>query len=53
MKKNFFQIAKQVNDMTRNITELETAINEKEGFLALAQTRLSRRAHRPGVELVR
>ena len=38
--------------MTRNITELEEAIKEKEGFLALAQTRLNKRAYRPGVELV-
>lgn len=53
LQKQYYEVCRQVNDMTRNITELEEAINEKEGFLALAQTRLSKRAHRPGVELVR
>ena len=39
--------------MTRNITNLEKAIADKEGYLALAHTRLGKRAHRPQVELVR
>lgn len=39
--------------MTRNITRLEKAIAEKEGFMALAHTRLGNRAQRPGVELCR
>lgn len=37
--------------MTRNITRLETSLAEKEGFLALAHTRLGNRAQRPGLEL--
>lgn len=37
--------------MTRNITRLEKAIAEKEGFMALAHTRLGNRAQRPGIEL--
>lgn len=35
----------------RNITELEKAIAEKEGFIALAHTRLGFRCQRPGLEL--
>lgn len=37
--------------MTRNITRLEKSLAEKEGFMALAHTRLGNRAQRPGVEL--
>lgn len=37
--------------MTRNITKLEKALAEKEGFMALVHTRLGNRAQRPGVEL--
>lgn len=48
-----FEVNRQVNEMTRNITELEKAIADKEGYLALAHTRLGKRAHRPQVELVR
>lgn len=44
---------RQVNEMTRNITKLEIAIQEKEGFMALSHTRLGKRAHRPGAELCR
>ncbi|XP_044755262.1 tektin-1-like [Coccinella septempunctata] len=47
------EIVRQVNEMTRNITKLEVAITEKEGFMALSHTRLGRRAHRPGAELCR
>lgn len=39
--------------MTRNITRLQKALAEQEGFMALAHTRLGNRAHRPGVELCR
>lgn len=39
--------------MTRNITKLEIALAEKEGYMALAHTRLGNRAQRPGVELCR
>lgn len=39
--------------MTRNITRLEIAIAEKEGFMGLAHTRLGNRSQRPGVELCR
>ena len=42
---------RQANEMTRNITRLEKAIAEKEGFMALAHTRLGNRAQRPGIEL--
>lgn len=48
---DFFQIVRQANEMTRNITRLEKAIAEKEGFMALAHTRLGNRAQRPGIEL--
>lgn len=39
--------------MTQNITNLEKNIAEKEGFLALAHTRLGNRCHRPNLELTR
>lgn len=39
--------------MTQNITRLEKNIAEKEGFLALAHTRLGNRCHRPNLELTR
>lgn len=48
-----FQTVRQANEMTRNITQLEKAIAEKEGFMALAHTRLGNRAQRPGMELCR
>ncbi|CAG2059155.1 unnamed protein product [Timema podura] len=41
----------KVNEMMRNITKLEKAIAEKEGFMSLAHTRLGNRAHRPEMEL--
>lgn len=37
--------------MTRTITDLEKCLAEKEGFVALAHTRLGNRAQRPGMEL--
>ena len=39
--------------MVRNITRLEKAIAEKEGYMALAHTRLGHRAQRPAIELTR
>ncbi|KAH0567467.1 hypothetical protein KQX54_010251 [Cotesia glomerata] len=47
------EIIKQANAMTQNITRLEKNIAEKEGFLALAHTRLGNRCHRPNLELTR
>lgn len=41
----------KANEMARNITRLEKIIAEKEGFLALAHTRLGNRCQRPGLEL--
>lgn len=41
----------QVNELTRNVTNLEKEIAEKEGYVALAQMRMANRAHRPGIEL--
>lgn len=43
--------AQKVNDMSRNITNLEKELADKEGFVALCQMRLANRAQRPGVEL--
>ncbi|KAJ8920514.1 hypothetical protein NQ315_005383 [Exocentrus adspersus] len=45
------EVARQANEMTRAITRLEKAIAEKEGYMALAHTRLGNRAQRPGMEL--
>lgn len=39
--------------MTRNITKLKKSLAEKEGYMALAHTRLGNRAQRPGIELCR
>lgn len=39
--------------MTQNITKLKKTIAEKEGYMALAHTRLGNRAQRPGIELCR
>ncbi|XP_069673302.1 tektin-1 [Periplaneta americana] len=44
---------RQANEMMRNITRLEKAIAEKEGFMALAHTRLGHRAQRSAVELTK
>lgn len=43
--------AQKVNDMSRNITDLEKELADKEGFVTLCQIRLANRAQRPGVEL--
>ncbi|CAG9762199.1 unnamed protein product [Ceutorhynchus assimilis] len=45
------EVVRQANEMTRTITELEKCMSEKEGFMALAHTRLGNRAQRPGMEL--
>ncbi|XP_055611083.1 tektin-1 [Uranotaenia lowii] len=45
------ETVRQVNEMTRNVTDLEKEIAEKEGYVALAQMRMANRAHRPGIEL--
>ncbi|KAK6625310.1 hypothetical protein RUM43_005604 [Polyplax serrata] len=52
-ERQLFEVTRQINEMTRNVTELEKAIADKEGYMALAHTRLGKRAHRPQVELVR
>lgn len=39
--------------MKDNVTRIEKSIAEKEGFLALAHTRLGNRCQRPGLELTR
>ncbi|KYQ56708.1 Long-chain fatty acid transport protein 4 [Trachymyrmex zeteki] len=44
------EIIKQVTVMSSNITHLKKSIAEKEGFMALAHTRLGRRCQRPGIE---
>nr|CAI5860677.1 unnamed protein product [Callosobruchus analis] len=45
------KVARQVNEIGRAITRLEKSISEKEGYMALAHTRLGNRAQRPGMEL--
>lgn len=45
------QTALKVNDMSRNITNLEKELADKEGYVTLCQMRLANRAQRPGVEL--
>lgn len=47
------ETVRQVNEMSRTITRLEKSIAEKEGFMALAHTRLGNRCQRPGMELCR
>ncbi|XP_044755845.1 tektin-1-like [Coccinella septempunctata] len=47
------EIVRQSNEMVMNITELEKSISNKEGFMALAHTRLGNRAQRGGAELCR
>ncbi|XP_045473228.1 tektin-1-like [Harmonia axyridis] len=47
------EIVRQANEMVMNITTLEKAISNKEGFMALAHTRLGNRAQRAGAELCR
>ena len=43
----------QTKEMSRNIARLEKIISEKEGFIALALTRLSNRKQRTSLELTR
>lgn len=45
------QTALKVNNMSRNITNLEKELADKEGYLCLCQMRLANRAQRNGVEL--
>ncbi|KAH1017146.1 tektin-1 [Dendroctonus ponderosae] len=45
------EIVRQANEMTRTVTSLEKSLAEKEGYMALAHTRLGNRAQRPGMEL--
>ncbi|KAJ8984710.1 hypothetical protein NQ317_004971 [Molorchus minor] len=45
------EIVRQVNEITRVTARLSKAISDKEGYMALAHTRLGNRAQRPGVEL--
>ncbi|XP_058124365.1 tektin-1 [Anopheles ziemanni] len=47
------ETVRQVNELTRTVTRLEREIAEKEGYVALAQTRLANRSQRPGIELCR
>ncbi|XP_014610058.1 PREDICTED: tektin-1 [Polistes canadensis] len=47
------EIMRQASEMTRNITQIEKSIAEKEGYMALAHTRLGNRCQRPGLELTR
>ncbi|XP_018405362.1 PREDICTED: tektin-1 [Cyphomyrmex costatus] len=41
---------KQVTAMLNNITHIKKSIAEKEGYMALAHTRLGHRCQRPGIE---
>lgn len=43
----------KIADMQNNIIQLQKALADKEGYTALAHTRLGRRAQRVGAELVR
>ncbi|XP_022205850.2 tektin-1 [Nilaparvata lugens] len=45
------ETVRQAHAMMGNITQLEKAIADKEGFMALAHTRLGNRCQRPGIEL--
>ncbi|XP_060529605.1 tektin-1 isoform X2 [Cylas formicarius] len=45
------EIVKQVNEITKTLTGLEKSLKEKEGYMALAHTRLGNRVQRPGMEL--
>ncbi|XP_017882422.2 tektin-1 [Ceratina calcarata] len=47
------EIMRQAAEMKQNITRIEKSIAEKEGFLALAHTRMGNRCQRPGLELTR
>lgn len=43
----------KISQMQNNIVLLQKALSDKEGYIALAHTRLGRRAQREGAELVR
>ncbi|XP_067011014.1 tektin-1 [Anabrus simplex] len=53
LEKKHYETVKKANEMGMNITKLEKAIAEKEGYMALAHTRLGNRSQRPAVELTR
>jgi len=53
LENQHFETVRQANEMNMMITKLEKAIAEKEGFMALAHTRLGNRCQRSGVELCR
>ncbi|XP_014261958.1 tektin-1 [Cimex lectularius] len=48
-----FETVRQVNEMTMKLTSLKKALAEKEGFMALAHTRLGNRCQRVNFELCR
>ncbi|XP_028049591.2 tektin-1 [Monomorium pharaonis] len=45
------EIIKQVTAMSSNIMHIKKSIADKEGYMALAHTRLDHRCQRPGIEL--
>lgn len=45
------EIIKQINAMSSNIARIKRSIVDKEGYMALAHTRLGHRCQRPGMEL--
>lgn len=47
------ETTQKISDMQDNILELQKALSDKEGHIALAHTRLGKRAQRVGAELVR
>ncbi|XP_012274923.1 tektin-1 [Orussus abietinus] len=53
LEKQHSEIMRQVNEMTSNINRLQKSIADKEGYMALAHTRLGNRCQRPGLELTR
>lgn len=50
MESIHYQTVNEVNEIGRKITDLERALAEKEGYLALCQMRTANRAQRPGME---
>ncbi|KAL1132235.1 hypothetical protein AAG570_010192 [Ranatra chinensis] len=53
LENHHFETVRQVNEAGMTIEKLQKAIAEKEGFMALAHTRLGNRCQRSGVELCR
>ncbi|XP_011869926.1 PREDICTED: tektin-1 [Vollenhovia emeryi] len=45
------EIIKQIAAMLSNITHMKKSIADKDGYMALAHTRLNNRCQRPGIEL--